>query len=137
MTGHPVCFNCGRKITNPTVILGMELGPECAHKFAGLEGYLASNGITFPLEFPMVPDQKFEFFTPAPAYLALREKAAGLGIKLATREDWGKHPVTVVTGVKRADPDRIASFAETRAKSLLDPTPAPDGLGSLEVNPCA
>ena len=102
------CACCGRILTKPpTMVLGMALGPECANRFAGLEGYLASHGITFPTEFPMVPNATFDGFRAAPELLEIERLASSLGVKLATTDTWGKTPITHVTGVRRADPARI------------------------------
>ena len=109
------CAHCGRILHKPpTVILGMTLGPECAHQFAGLEGFLASNGIEFPLEFPMVPNAKFDAFTAAPELIELRGRAARLGVKLRTEQRWGAKPTDTVTGVRSADPTRFTTSVELR-----------------------
>ena len=109
------CAHCGRILTkSPTLILGMTLGPECSHRFAGLESFLASNGIELPLEFAMIPNARFDGFTAAPELLELRGRAARLGVKLRTEQRWGANPTDVVTGVQNADPARFATAAEIR-----------------------
>ena len=110
------CAHCGRKLTTPgQIILGSEYGPECAHRFAGLEAYLESNGIELPLTFPMVPNAKRDAFIASPELLKLRGHAARLGVHLKTESTFGvAHPYDTVTGIKSADPTRFASSAEIR-----------------------
>jgi hypothetical protein len=110
------CAHCGRKLTKPgAIILGSEYGPECAHRFAGLEAFLITNGIVLPLTFPMVPNARQDAFIASPELLELRGRAARLGVKLRTEQQWGAKPTDIVTGIKSADPSRFASSADFRS----------------------
>jgi hypothetical protein len=110
------CAHCGRKLTKPgALILGSEYGPECAHRFSGLEAYLIANGIELPLTFPMVPNAKRDAFIASPELLELRGRASRLGVRLKTESTFNvAHPFDTVTGIKSADPARFATAAEIR-----------------------
>lgn len=112
------CSHCGRILhKDPTVILGMNLGPECKDKFAGLAAHLETHDILIGARYPMVPNAKFDGFTIHPDLISLKSRAALAGVRLEIKSYFGAMtPFDEVAGVKSADPTRLVSSAETRAE---------------------